>query len=100
MNINTAGGKRQVCSLRKKERMKVKIKRDSDFYSHLINITNYCCEDMKDEFSGEYASQINFNGKGNPGIYFYNSDYETGEEPFYHLNYCPFCGKKIKIIET
>ena len=80
--------------------MRVTYKRDGEYSSHLIGITHYCCEDMKDEFSGEYASQIEFSAfGGEPGIYFMNSDYEMGEEPVYKLDYCPFCGKKIKYIE-
>lgn len=80
--------------------MEVKYKKDDKYNSHLISIEDYCCKDMKDEFSGVYASQIEFYGDdGDPGIYFMNSDYEQGKSPFYKLDYCPFCGKKIDLIE-
>jgi len=66
----------------------------------LVEIKEFCCNEMVREFSGEFARQIEYcSDEEKPGLYFMNHDIEDGDTPEYLLKYCPDCGKKIELIK-
>lgn len=84
-----------VISVRKKYKVD---KKKGDFWMHKVEAGDFCCEDFKEYGKAQVEnSYIESSAKAGLGMFLPFQGW--GDTDYIRIDYCPFCGEKIEVVE-